>query len=78
MLVGLKDRREGRNEKIDYEDVELEAKYQLRVVGQRFLEFDVAGSRVAFAHASVSARPMKDETRIMRCGGRLSEGQLNE
>lgn len=33
--------------------------YQLKVVGQRPLELLNAGSRVAFAHASVTARLMR-------------------
>ena len=40
--------------------------YQLRVVGQRFLELEVAGSRVAVTvHASVAARVVKRAKRIL-------------
>ena len=40
--------------------------YQLNVVGKRFFEFILAGSRVAFAHASVSATGRKAESFMVK------------
>lgn len=42
--------------------------HQFIVFGHLPLVFEVAGSRVAFAHASVSARPMNERNSILRLG----------
>lgn len=46
-------------------DMAAKHSYQLYVVGNLPLEFIFAGSRVAFAHASVSAMPVNSEKRIL-------------